>query len=101
MSNSAASDVHLALFDLHIVRAMQSSGRRGTTAERVALRKRARRCVRRSGAAKAIMRPAPARRDRCDSDVAIGIVSLATVGREKHSSAAALTRTPCSAAPGV
>ena len=36
MSNSAASDVDLARFDLRIIRAMQSSAARGTTAECVA-----------------------------------------------------------------
>ena len=36
-SNSAASDVGLARFDLRIVRAMQSSRARGETAECVAL----------------------------------------------------------------
>ena len=42
----------------------------------VALRKRARRRVRRSAAAKAIMRPVPGRRDRRDSDVAEVLVTM-------------------------
>ena len=46
----------------------------------VALRKRARRRVRRSGAAKAIMRPAPARRDRRNSDVAEALAERAPAG---------------------
>ena len=48
------------------------------TTATVALRKRARRPVRRPGAAKAIMPPAPARRDRRDSDVALGVVPAET-----------------------
>ena len=55
----------------------------------VALRKRARERVRRPGVANAIVRPAPGRDHRRDSDVAIPIVSAALVGREKQSSGAA------------
>ena len=40
------------------------------TTQIVALRKRARRCLRRSAGANAIVRPAPGRDDRRDSDVA-------------------------------
>jgi hypothetical protein len=50
--------------------------RRAPACARVALRKQARRRVRRSGAAKAIMRSAPGRPDRRDSDVAKALVSV-------------------------
>jgi hypothetical protein len=46
------------------------------TIQIVALRKRARRRVRRSGAAKAITRATPGRDDRRDSDVAKGLISF-------------------------
>ena len=49
----------------------------------VASRKRARRGVRRSGAAKPIMRPAPARRARRDSDVAFAIARPSAVSEAK------------------
>ena len=66
----------------------RQSDRHGVLAgaiEVVALRKQARRCVRRSGAARAIMRPAPARRDRRDSDVAKAITACQVCGRSKQS----------------
>jgi hypothetical protein len=53
------------------------------TTATVALRKRARRRVRRSGAAKAIMRPAPARRGQRDSDVAEALVTVGMAQRVK------------------
>jgi hypothetical protein len=60
----------LVRFGLRITRAMQPSAARGKTAECVALRKRARRRLRRAAGANAIVRPAPGRDDRRDSDVA-------------------------------
>ena len=52
----------------------------------VALRKRARQRVRQPGGAKAIMRPAPGRDRRCDSDVAVALVGsgeVATIALEE------------------
>ena len=57
------------------------------TMQIVALRKRARRRVRRSGAAKAIMRPAPARRGRRDPIVAKARASFPPVRARMRSSA--------------
>jgi len=71
---------------LRIVRAMKTCRRPGETAERVALRKRARRRLRRPADANAIVRPAPVRDNRRDSDVAIAIVRRAAAGDSKQSS---------------
>ena len=69
------------------------------------MRKRARRRVRCSGAAKAIMRLAPARRDRHDSDVAEAVVrgeaALAIALVEKHSLARVARRCPLPGMSGV